>query len=248
MVGCTAQPVFTHPEGNLYGNLIWDQRAKLQLRVNMHGENGIESNIIDLSSNQEVINNQKFTQDLTRKCVDYSFDFIVKRDKSVMPIVGLEADSLVVPVVKTDEAALQDYRFVNNGHISKLTSETRQSSVALFWEMSTGDYDFFRVLRRKHTLDAGAAWTDTIATNLQQLFYEDKTVLAQQTYDYKVESVYQCEGTTIDGKTCTGACAVTGMINGYVRMADGTAMGGLKVFCEPAQYFASAYSQFGHRF
>ena len=233
LVGCTAQPVFTHPEGNLYGNLIWDQRAKLQLRVNMHGENGIESNIIDLSSNQEVINNQKFTQDLTRKCVDYSFDFIVKRDKSVMPIVGLEADSLVVPVVKTDEAALQDYRFVNNGHISKLTSETRQSSVALFWEMSTGDYDFFRVLRRKHTLDAGAAWTDTIATNLQQLFYEDKTVLAQQTYDYRVESVYQCEGTTIDGKTCTGACAVTGMINGYVRMADGTAMGGLKVFCEP---------------
>jgi hypothetical protein len=233
VVGCTAQPVFTHPEGDIYGNLIWDQRAKLQLRVNMHGENGIESNIIDLTGNEDAIKNQQFTQELTRKCVDYSFDFIVKRNKSILPIIGLEVDSLVVPVVKTDSAALQDYRFMNNGRITKLTSETRQSSVALFWEMSTGDFDFFRVLRRKHTNDANAAWTDTIATDLRQLFYEDKKVLAQQVYDYKVESVYQCEGTTIDGKTCTGACAVTGMISGYVRMSDGTAMGGAKVFCEP---------------
>ena len=233
VVGCTAQPVFTHPEGNLYGNLIWDQRAKLQLRVNMHGENGIESNIIDLSSNQEVIKNQKFTQELTRKCVDYTFDFIVKRDKSVMPIVGSDADSLVVPVVKIDAPEQQSYRFVNNGYIRKLTSETRQSSVALFWEVSTGEYDYFRVLRRKHTTDANAEWTDTIATDLAQLFYEDKTVLAQQTYDYKVESVYQCEGTTVTGKTCTGACAVTGKINGYVRMSDGTALGGVEVYCKP---------------
>ena len=234
------RPVFTHPEGNLYGHIVWDQRAKLQLRVNMHGEKGVESNIIDLSGNQDAIKNQKFTQELTRKCVDYSFDFIVKRDKSVMPIIGTDADSIVVPVVKIDEAALQDYRFVNNGHIKDLTSETRQSSVALFWDMSTGDYDFFRVLRRPHTNDANAEWTDTIATNLNQLFYEDKSVLVQKTYDYKVESVYQCEGTTIDGMTCTGACAVTGMINGYVRMADGTAMGGLKVFCEPDGLIAGA--------
>ncbi len=244
VVGCTAQPVFTHPEGNIYGNLIWDQRAKLQLRVNMHGENGIESNIIDLTGNEDAIKNQQFTQELTRKCVDYSFDFIVKRNKSVLPIIGLEVDSLVVPVVKTDSAALQDYRFMNNGRITKLTSETRQSSVALFWEMSTGDFDFFRVLRRKHTNDANAAWTDTIATDLRQLFYEDKKVLAQQVYDYKVESVYQCEGTTIDGKTCTGACAVTGMISGYVRMSDGTAMGGLDVVCEPDSVIPGANARY----
>ena len=228
----SVQPVFTHSE-QLSGYMVWDQRAKLQLRINMHGENGVESSLIDLSNNENAIKNHKFTQELTRKCVDYSFDFIVRRDKSVMPFIGTDADSLVVPVVKTDETALQDYRFVNNGHITKLTSETRQSSVGLFWEMSTGEYDFFRVLRRQHTNDADAAWTDTIATNLKQLFYEDKTVLVQRVYDYKVESVYQCEGTTVDGKTCTGACEVTGRINGYVRMADGTAMGGLKVFCEP---------------
>ena len=228
----SVRPVFTHSE-KLSGHLVWDQRAKLQLRINMHGEKGVESSIIDISNNEDAIKNHQFTQELTRKCVDYSFDFIVKRDKSVMPFVGMDADSLVVPVVKIDAPEKQDYRFVNNGHISKLTSETRQSSVALFWEMSTGDYDFFRVLRRKHTKDYDAVWTDTIATNLQQLFFEDKTVLAQQTYDYKVESVYQCEGTTIDGKTCVGACEVTGKIDGYVRMADGTAMGGLKVFCEP---------------
>ena len=244
VVGCTAQPVFTHPEGNIYGNLVWDQRAKLQLRVNMHGENGVESSIINLSDNEDAIKNHKFTQELTRKCVDYSFDFIVKRDKSVLPIIGIEADSTVVPIVKIDEAALQDYRFVNNGHMKALTAETRQSSVALFWEMSTGDYDYFRVLRRPHTSDDNAAWTDTIATNLNQLFYEDKTVLVQQTYDYKVESVYQCEGTTVDGKTCTGACAVTGMINGYVRMSDGTAMGGAKVICVPDSIIPGASAEY----
>ena len=226
------QPVFTHSE-QLSGYMVWDERAKLQLRINMHGENGVESSLIDLSSNQDVIKNQKFTQELTRKCVDYSFDFIVRRDKSALPFVGTDADSIVVSTVKIDAPEKQDYRFVNNGHITKLTSEVRQSSVALFWDMSTGEYDYFRVLRRPHTLDTDAAWTDTVATNLNQLFFEDKTVLAQQTYDYKVESVYQCEGTTVDGKTCTGACEVTGMINGYVRMSDGTAMGGVKVFCEP---------------
>ena len=74
---------------------------------------------------------------------------------------------------------------------------------------------------------------DTIATNLNQLFYEDKTVLVQQDYDYRVESVYQCEGTNIEKESCIGACVKTGMIDGYIRMSDGTAMGGVTVQCHP---------------
>ena len=76
------------------------------------------------------------------------------------------------------------------------------------------------------------AWKE-IATNLEQMFYEDKTVLAQQAYDYRVESIWQCEGMNVFGKTCSGECKPTGKVNGYIRMADGTAMAGVKVECRP---------------
>ena len=100
------------------------------------------------------------------------------------------------------------------------------------------------MLRRNHTDLANAAWTDTIANNLNQLFYEDKNVLAQQAYDYRVESVWQCEGTHVDGATCWGECEPTGMIDGYVRMADGTAMAGVKMLCTPKGNIPGAKSQY----
>ena len=136
-------------------------------------------------------------------------------------------------VKKVDQGDLANYRFQNSDRITSLTANKKQSSVELVWETAGGDHDFFRVLRRLHSLDANAAWTDTIATDLNQLFFEDKTVLVQQAYDYKVESVWQCEGTNIESLTCTGECEPTGMVNGYIRMADGTALGGVTVECRP---------------
>ena len=232
--GNAVVPTVQRTEGSIYGSAVWDNRAKLQLRINMHGENGVvDSNIIDLSGNEDVIKKNKFTQEISRKCVEYSFDLIVGRGKSPLPIINVKGDTAVYAVKKVDQGDLANYRFQNSDRITSLTANKKQSSVELVWETAGGDHDFFRVLRRLHSLDANAAWTDTIATDLNQLFFEDKTVLVQQAYDYKVESVWQCEGTNIESLTCTGECEPTGMVNGYIRMADGTALGGVTVECRP---------------
>lgn len=228
----------------LYEMAVWDNRAKLQLRVNMHGEKSIDHAIIDLSGDEDIIKNHHFTYNLTRNCVEYSFDLILRQGKSVEKISNTDADSLVVAVIKMDEADLKNYRFINNSKLTKLEATTRQSSVLLQWEVSTGEYDYFRVLRRKHSTNANAVWTDIIATDLNQLYFEDKTVLVQQDYDYKVESVYQCEGTNIETKTCTGSCKTTGMVSGYIRLADGTAVAGLKVICTPVGTIPGADAQY----
>ncbi len=210
---------------------VWDRRAQLQLRINMHGENGVESKIVDLSDNNDALVVHQFTQELTRKCVEYSFDMILRRGNSPMKFFGTDADSVVVPVTKADATDKQSYRFQNSKLITEFVVNKKQSSVQLVWQTSDGDNDFFRVLRRKHGTEA---WTDTLATNLNQLFFEDKTVLVQQVYDYRVESVWQCEGVNVDAvvrENCQ--CESTGMIEGYIRMADGTAMGGVQVECRP---------------
>ena len=237
IVGNAIVPSYSRESGTLYGTTIWDPRAKLQLRINMHGEKGVESKLIDLSGNEDAIKKQQFTQELSRKCVDYSFDLIVERGKSPLPIVGSKENSVAYAVTKADQGD-KSYRFQNSNRITSLTATAKQSSVLLQWETTGGDHDYFRVLRRKHDPNVSLnneKWpeADTIATNLNQLFYEDKTVLVQQDYDYRVESVYQCEGTNIEKESCIGACVKTGMIDGYIRMSDGTAMGGVTVQCHP---------------
>lgn len=209
---------------------VWDQRAKLKLRINMHGEKGVESTIVDISNNGDAISHRFFTKELTRKCVDYSFDLLEIRGSSPLSIVGYDKDTLVVHVNKF-EGNNTDYSFKNMNRIENLKWEKKQSSVVLKWDTSGGDSDFFRVLRRKH---GESEWTDTIATNLTLQQYEDVSTQIQVNYDYCVQSVLQCEGTHIEQEICrNAACETTGKVEGYVRMADGTSLGGQTVICVP---------------
>ncbi len=235
--GETVVPKAYHP------GMVWDYRSKLLLRINMEGENGVDHKIVDLSST-DAITKQTFTQELTRKCVEYSFDLLAIRGSSPLHFSEFAGDTLVVPVQKADKGDLKNYRFLNNDRITKLEAITKQSSVQLVWETSGGDHDFFRVLRRKHTTDANAQFTDTIATNLDQMLYEDNTVLVQQAYDYRVESVWQCEGTHVESMIAQGGCKTTGLIEGYVRMADGTAMAGVTLTCVPKSGASGADSRY----
>ena len=217
-------PKMTFTQDNAYNVVAWDPKARIQLLVNMHGENGVESRTVELTDNLDAIRKHGFTQELTRKCVEYSFRLLTLRGKSAMYFSGSYRDTLETAVTKADKSEeLKVYKFENSDQITELTTKTKQSSVALEWKTSGGEHDFFRILRRDHSDDPNAAWTDTIATNLAQLSYEDKTVLAQQTYDYRVESVFQCEGTKVNYLVKQGNCEPTGMIDGYVFLADGTA-------------------------
>ena len=226
----TAYPVLFAATDNYFQYGVWDPRAKMQLRINMHGENGVDTRIVDLSANKDALIGHKFTQELSRKCVEYSFDLLIIRDSSPLKIAFYDKDTLVVPVTKMEQGDLANYRFVNSNKITELTYVQKQSSVELHWKASGGDHDYFRIWRKEE----GSAndWKE-IAPNLEQMSYEDKSVLAQHTYEYRVESVWQCEGTNIESATCIASCAKTGMISGYVRMADGTAIAGQVVECRP---------------
>ena len=213
---------------------VWDSRAKLLLYIDMKNDAGeiVATECRDLSGDTAVINKGQYTLQLTRKCVDYDFRLVMKRGTSPLHFRENGADSLEVKLVKQETGADVVYKFMNNDSIVNLVAKQQQSTVELSWSNTGGDNDFYRVLRREHGVSDSEPW-DTLATGLTQLFFIDKKPRPQHVYDYRVESVLQCEGLKISGQTVTGQCAPTGMVRGYVRLADGTGLGGLTVTAEP---------------
>ncbi|MBQ6192484.1 MAG: hypothetical protein IJK51_09320 [Bacteroidaceae bacterium] len=228
---------------NLYGrdmairipsNHYWDPRAKLLLYIDMKNEAGqvVATELLDLSGNQDAISNGRYTLELTRKCVDYDFRMVVRRGASPLHFQDTDADSLECAVKKMETGDAVSYKFMSTDSITNLAAKQQQSTVELTWQNTGGDSDFYRVMRREHGSADSEPW-DTLATGLKQFYYIDKKPRPQHVYDYRVESVFQCEGMKVNGQTVTGQCASTGMVRGYVRLADGTGLGGLTVTAEP---------------
>lgn len=213
---------------------LWDSKAKLQLVVHMKSDSGTFTNVVDLSSDENALKNHTYTYSLPRKCVDYEFELVVRRGSSYLPICntfkddkGNYPDSLAVSVKKKETGDDAKYWFLNTDSVKNLRSTVRQSSVLLEWDSNGGEHDYYRVLRRDK-MSVTQDW-DTLVTNLPLMRYEDTTPYPQHTYEYKVESVFQCEGMIVNSATTTGACEPTGMIKGYLRLADGTGMGGYTI-------------------
>ncbi|MBR0202411.1 MAG: hypothetical protein IJQ44_08130 [Bacteroidaceae bacterium] len=110
----------------------------------------------------------------------------------------------------------------NTGTIDpELLTQTRQSSVLLSWNTDGNPIDYFIVQRRVKG-EGDDAWKE-IATNIDQLSYEDTSVSPLATYEYKVIGVNDCEGiSTSETQEKTGECKHTGRLEGYVRYNDGT--------------------------
>ncbi len=214
--------------------LYWDPRAKFLLYIDMKNEAGqvVATECRDISADTALVNKGKYTLELTRKCVDYDFRLVMKRGSSPLRFRMNDADSIVYVVKKLEKGDAAIYKFMNTDSITNLAAKQQQSTVELTWQNTGGDSDFYRVLRREHGSGDSEPW-DTLATNLTQFYYIDKKPRPQHVYDYRVESVYQCEGIKVNGQTVTGQCAPTGMVRGYVRLADGTGLGGLSVTAEP---------------
>ena len=117
---------------------------------------------------------------------------------------------------------LPNFYHVSNGKIDKtLVTTTRQSSVLLAWNTDGNPIDYFTVKRRVQG-EGDDKWVE-IATNIDQMSYEDKTVSPLTTYEYKVLAVNDCEGiTTTETEVKVGECKHTGRVEGYVRFKDGT--------------------------
>ena len=148
-------------------------------------------------------------------------------------------NGVLVPVTTTvpyydasyPEPTLPDFYHESTGKIDPtLKTETRQSSVVLSvvltWTTDGNPIDYFTVLR---CVKGSNNW-EQIATNLDQMGYEDKTVSPLTFYEYKVRATSDCEGQYFsETEVAQGACKHTGRVSGYVRLKDGTGVADIEV-------------------
>ena len=127
-----------------------------------------------------------------------------------------------------------NYYFETAGKVLPTLNWTQlQQSVLLQWETDGLPIDYFEVQRR--TKDSNEDW-QTIATNISETEYEDKTTSPVYTYHYRVRSVNDCEGLSYNyTDTIEGHCVQTGMVDGYVRFPDGTGIADVVVTVSPTQ-------------
>ena len=122
------------------------------------------------------------------------------------------------------------FYYENNGKLvkSSLSARQLQCSVLLEWATDGGAIDYFIVRRRDQA--KGANDWETVATDLTETRYEDKTTSPRHTYDYCVLAANDCQGLSYQSTdTITGNCAPTGSVEGYVRFPDGSGIAGITV-------------------
>ena len=228
LMGNTIVPKMALSDNPELKTAIWDDRARAYLYTDK-----LVSNSVVSTSRQELTKEQmttgKVALEITTPCVDHQFRLAVERSTSSLP---LPKDS-VVNVQKVDAGSLAIYEFNNNVEIVSLKADTLQSSVSLTWETNGGDADGYTILRRDKMANEGIP-ADTLQSNYQHQQYIDNTVAPQHSYIYTVEGITQCQGEHKSSKQVEGACKPTGMVRGYVRMANGVGMPGVKVWARKA--------------
>ena len=150
----------------------------------------------------------------------------VKEGETINPVTTMFDEPNYAP---TPKPTLPDFYHKNTGTIDKeLLTTTRQSSVLLAWNTDNNPIDYFKVLRRVQG-EGDDTWKE-VATNLDQMSYEDKSVSPLATYEYKVVAVNQCEGRdSTETEVKQGECKHTGRVDGYVRFNDGTGVPNVQV-------------------
>ncbi|MBP1541512.1 MAG: hypothetical protein ILA25_05010 [Prevotella sp.] len=149
-----------------------------------------------------------------------------KEGYNIVPATTRMAEPNYATITKP---TLPDFYHENTGTIEKqLMTTTRQSSVLLSWNTDGNPIDYFKVMRRNEG-GSDNDWKE-IATNLDQLSYEDATVSPLLKYEYKVLAVNDCEGiSTTETDVRLGECKHTGRVEGYVRFNDGTGAPNIQV-------------------
>ncbi|UKK49182.1 hypothetical protein L6475_04275 [Prevotella sp. E9-3] len=202
---------------------VWDEKAKLTLCIDKYVKGKLNSTV-QRQLDKDEIKQHKATVSLTSPCVDYGFRLVIDRGGSQLRINDSPDSVKTVSFdIPTDSAT--QFTFNSNVKLDSLQFEEQQTSVVLSWTIKEGLADFYRITRRDLTKDT----TIVLEAEYDQTSYVDKTVRPQHNYEYTVEGVTQCEGEQISKLTIVGHCKPTGMVQGYVRLFDGTALANRKV-------------------
>lgn len=203
---------------------IWDAKAKLVLLTDKSVNGKVRYTERRELSSKEAEAGKLNDHELLTSCVDYDFRFVVEQGASKL----MPTDSLSFKVTKTETGENERYEFNSNVKLVSIQATTQQSSVSLKWE-TTGLGDYYRILRRDKVEDD---WVE-LESAYNMNTYIDKTTKAQHVYVYKVIGVNDCEGLHTDSVTVEGWCEPTGMVRGYVRLPDGTAIANVTVVANP---------------
>ena len=134
-------------------------------------------------------------------------------------------DNAVVPKTK----ATAGFYFDNNVEMDTIYYEEKQTSVVLHWETTGGEADYYRITRHDLTKDTVVI----LEEQYKQQVYVDEHVRPQHEYDYTVEGITSCEGNHVSAISIVAHCVPTGLVRGYVRLVDGTALAGRTVIATP---------------
>ena len=137
-------------------------------------------------------------------------------------------DGRVRPILKPNNQ--NDFYFDSNARLTTIKADTLQSAVSLSWETDGGNVDFYRIKRYDKLLPDEVT---TLEDEYTQTAYIDRTVQPQHNYVYIIEGVTQCEGEHLTTITKEGCCEPTGMVRGYVRLANGIGLPGVLVTATP---------------
>ena len=225
VVGGSVLPIITTSEDKLLQTLIWDDRSKAILTIKKYvgsEERYIETRELTSSEYKEG----QLNVDLTTACVDHELFLSVEQGESTLPlsVQGLQL------AVKTDEGEDAVYKFDNNVLLGKAQADTLQSSVSLSWECTRGYADYFRI-KRYDKLNPDEV--TMLEDEYTEMAYIDRTVRPQHSYTYIIEGVTQCEGNNVSTTTVDGCCVPTGMVRGYVRLANGVGLPNYTVTAKP---------------
>ena len=169
----------------------------------------------------------KLQVEVVTPCLDHSFRFHVEPGDASLPLINTRGSV----AEKQDQGELKYYIFDNNVQLASVKADTLQSSVSLEWTTREGvEADFYRILRYdKMTPER----VDTLEADYTQTAYIDQTVRPQHDYTYTIEAVTQCEGEHVSRLTVDGCCKKTGLVRGYVRLANGIGLPDLTVTATP---------------
>ncbi|MBR3531466.1 MAG: hypothetical protein IKN83_08885 [Bacteroidaceae bacterium] len=223
LAGNTSVPVMVTSDNDKHFTTIWDKSAKVVLHIDKSVGGTVRYTEQQMLSEEEM-KDKKIVVELKTSCVGHDFRMVVDKGSSRLE----PSDTIGAIAVKTEKGESARYEFNNNVVIDSLTATTQQSTVLLSWT-TTGVGDFFRILRRDLTSDE---W-EVLETDYDMNTYLDRTPRPQHVYLYKVEGVNDCEGRHVSVDSIRGWCEPTGMVRGYVRLPDGTALGGVTVTAEP---------------